>query len=254
VLQSDSPVTATLANGLAAPYIAQYVMATILYRVNRLGPAMTMKAMKSWPHSITPLAAEPVFGRTLGLIGFGNIGRLTGRLAHGLGMQVIALAPTGTPRSSFSLPHIRSLAQEDYRVELVAREDIGSLLRRSDFLSLALPATPATTRMVDARMLAQVKPGAWIVNVGRGAVIDEDALLDALDNGNLGGATLDVTAIEPLPAEHSFFAHPRVFLTPHVSGYFQDYNVYASMLFAENLERYVDDQPLFNLFDPAKGY
>lgn len=140
-------------------------------------------------------------GRTLGILGFGNIGRALARIAsNGFGMPVIA--------------HTRSGSSAD-RVEAVTLDD---LLRRSDILALCAPLTAETRGMIDAAALSRMRPGSVLVNVARGPLVVEQALIDALTLGHLGGAALDVFDNQPLAADHPYMALPNVILTPHMAG------------------------------------
>ncbi|MBR0827724.1 hydroxyacid dehydrogenase [Bradyrhizobium manausense] len=144
-------------------------------------------------------------GLTLGIVGFGSIGRQTAVLAKALGLKVIA--------------HSLETALEIYAeigVEPVA--DLHELLSRSDIVSLHLPLTASTKELIGAAELAAMRPGSFLVNTGRGGVVDEMALIDALDNSPLAGAGLDVFASEHMPADHPLLHHPRLLLTPHIAG------------------------------------
>jgi phosphoglycerate dehydrogenase-like enzyme len=142
-------------------------------------------------------------GRTLGLFGFGRIARRVATVARALGMHTIAHDPFVS-------------ATDDPDVALVDAEE---LWRRADIVTLHAPATPATHHVIDARVLAAMKPGAFLVNCARGSLVDHDALLAALERGHLAGAGLDVTEPEPLPADHPLRRHPRVLVTPHIASH-----------------------------------
>src|SRR5690606_11871055 len=141
--------------------------------------------------------------QTLGIAGYGAIGREVAKRAQALGMDVLALRRGG------------AAVAPDTGVRAVA--SVEDLLGASDHVVLALPITPQTRHCINARSLAHAKPGLHLVNIARGALVDQPALLQALDSGRLSGATLDVTDPEPLPEGHALYHHPRVHLTPHVS-------------------------------------
>ena len=133
-------------------------------------------------------------------------------------------------------------------------ETLPELLAESDFIVLAAPLTPETREMINAETLAMVKPGSWLINVARGRLIDERALLRALDDGPLGGAVLDTFHDEPLPPDSPFYAMPNVIVTPHTSwssGRVLDRSV---ELFCDNLRRFAAGEPLLNVVDPNAGY
>ncbi len=143
--------------------------------------------------------------QVLGVLGFGRIGRATASKARGLGMTVLA--------------HDRAIADGQIAEEGIEPVGFQDLVRRSDYLSLHVPAAPETTHLIGAKVMAQMKPGARIINTARGSLIDEDALLAALQDGRVGGAALDVLNTEPPPADHPLVGHPNVILTPHAAWY-----------------------------------
>jgi len=128
------------------------------------------------------------------------------------------------------------------------------MLGQADHLVLAAASTERTRHLLDAETLALTRPGVHVVNVARGSLVDQDALLAALDSGQVGMASLDVTEPEPLPEGHPLYAHPRVRLSPHVSGNSPAGNAQVLDLFVQNLRRHVDGQPLEGVVDPREGY
>ena len=182
-------------------------------------------------------------GATVLVIGLGDIGGRYAKLMKLLGAHTI-----GVRRSGFTLP--------DYIDELYHNESIDTLLPRADIIAMALPNTPETAGMIDKRRLALMKPGAIILNVGRGNAIDTEALCDALESGQLGGCALDVTAPEPLPKDHRLWKIPTALITPHISGFFHLRKTYDNIIdiFCAELERYVSARPLQNTVDRKSGY
>jgi phosphoglycerate dehydrogenase-like enzyme len=136
----------------------------------------------------------------------------------------------------------------------VSRGQLHSLLQQSDFVVLVVPITPQTRRMIDATALAQMKPGAYLINIGRGDVVDEPALIDALRQRRIAGAALDVFHEEPLPNDSPLWQLDNVILTPHIAGITPNYEPRAAAIFAENLRRFVAGQPLLNQVDFSRGY
>jgi glyoxylate/hydroxypyruvate reductase A len=188
-----------------------------------------------WRHGIVPpLAAE----RTVGLLGLGEIGRAVAATLAGLGFPVL-----GWSRRPRDLPGIATHSGTD---------GLADVLRAADILVLLLPATPQTANLIDARALALLPEGARLINAGRGSLIDEAALLDALDGGRLAHATLDVFRTEPLPPEHPFWAHPRVTVTPHVAAETRPET--AAEAIAENIRRGEAGAPFLHLVDRSEGY
>ena len=179
---------------------AEHTMALMLALTKQL-PVQHGRARAGLGTPLTPDALE-LDGRTLGLVGLGRIARRVAVAAHALGMHVVAVDP---------------LLAESPLAE-VTMVSWPELLAESDVISLHAPALPETVHLVDERALAAMKPGAYLVNCARGTLVDQEALLQALDGGHLAGAALDVTVPEPLPAGHPLLEHPKVIVTPHVAS------------------------------------
>ncbi|MDP3747675.1 MAG: NAD(P)-dependent oxidoreductase [Phenylobacterium sp.] len=224
----------TAARGASAVALAEFAIATIFAAAKRL-PDIWIRAAADWAPS--PLGM--VQGQTLGLVGFGALGEALAPRAQALGMKVLATrrsaAPIGTPG-----------------VERL--DDLGQIFEQSDHVVLAAPATPQTFRLVDREVLRRAKPGLHLVNLARGSLIDDEALLEALDEGRVALASLDVALPEPLPADHRFYLHPRVRLSPHTSVHTPDTLSNLLAHFAENLDRFRANAPLIGVVDPARGY
>ncbi|HET9952006.1 MAG TPA: D-2-hydroxyacid dehydrogenase [Candidatus Eisenbacteria bacterium] len=198
-----------------------------------------------------------LFGKTLGIFGYGLIGREVARRASGFGMRVVALKrDAGTPRTwdDALLDAIRLPREEPEVAEFLGPGDFGRLLETSDALVLSAALTPETEGRFDEAAFARVKPGAWLVNIARGRLVKEPALAAAVRSGRIGGAALDVTAVEPLPRESELYTLDRVLLTPHVSGVSRAFWPRAMSLFRENLARDARGEALLNRVDPARGY
>jgi len=179
---------------------------------------------------------------TLGLVGLGSIGKRVAQSAKSFGMRVIATRRTFTEESP---PEID---------ELVPQDRLGYLLKESDFVVLALPLTSATRNLIGEQELRIMKPSAFLINISRGGLVDEPALIRALQEKRLAGAGLDVFQVEPLPPESPLWHTDGVIVTPHIgalSPYLMDN---ANRLFIENLRRYLTGKPLLNVFDRTRGY
>jgi phosphoglycerate dehydrogenase-like enzyme len=222
------------ARGLGSDAIAEYVLALIFAAAKRLPEAWISRA-EDW----LPEERGMIAGSTLGIFGFGAIGQALALRAMAMGMKVLAMRRTPS--------HL-----EDIGVEQVA--DIGELFARSDYVVLAAPSTPETTGIVGADVLAMAKSGLHLVNVARGALIDDDALLHALDRGQIALASLDVTHPEPLPAGHPFYGHPRVRLSPHVAPRTTGTAAALFERVIENIHRLQRNEPLLGQVDLARGY
>jgi phosphoglycerate dehydrogenase-like enzyme len=247
-------LTITNARGVFSRPIAEYVMLMILAISRRLPHLLELQRERTWQ----PLEAREMRDVTVGIVGLGSIGRAVASLATAFGCRVLASrrregsdAPLGTGMSS---EEAAEQPDVEPRVELVAHGNLPRLLEASDFVVLALPLTAETEDLLGAEMLAHVKPGGWLINVARGRLIDERALLRALVDGPLGGAVLDTFRDEPLPPESPLYDLPNVIVTPHTawsSGRVLDRSV---ELFCENLARFRRAEPLRNVVDPRVGY
>ncbi|AFW02504.1 glyoxylate reductase (NADP(+)) [Gluconobacter oxydans] len=235
----------TTGRGNAAGPIAEYVLLALLAQAKRfetfkpLSPEDWVQQASVVKHD-APLGS--LAGQTLGLAGYGAIGQQIARLARSFGMSVLVWR-----RSAWTDGEV---ARED--VQPVA--DLGTLFERSDHLVLALPLTPETDRIVGAAVLARAKPGLHLVNVARGKLIDEAALLDSLNHGRIAAATLDVTAPEPPPARHPFYTHPKIRLTPHISWSGPDVLASLGQRITRNFENFLQGRPLEARLDLSRGY
>lgn len=216
--------------GLNQIAVAQHAMAFIL-ALTRLTPNPA-----STPH------AEQVPLRTLEgmvhlIIGYGHIGQQIGEYSGHFGMTVLGISRTPRPDQN-----------------VFAWSQLDQKIGTADVITLACPLTPSTTRLINHERLLHMKSGALLINIARGAVVDQDALLTSLARGHLGGAGLDVTTPEPLPEDHPLLQLPNVLVTPHVAGNLPDYMDRAAAWLIDNLERDRDGRPLQNLVNRADGY
>lgn len=225
----------TCSRGANAVAIAEFVLATMLAFVKRLPETWLTEAPEHWGAAQLDVLA----GRTLGLVGVGAIGTEVAKRAAAFDMRVVAFRR-------------RAVAHEMAQIELLPTlEDV---LAVSDHVVIAAPATPDTHHIINDKTLAAVKPGVHLVNIARGSLVDQDALLAALDDGRVACASLDTVDPEPLPAEHPFYAHPKVRLSAHVSWSAPDSLGPTLALFAENVRRYRAGEPLHGIVDVAAGY
>lgn len=256
LLGERASVAVTTASGIHSTPIAEYTIGSMLAWAHGFHITMRAQMRHEWKRNSQFMdSVDSMRGKTLGIIGYGSIGRETGRIAQALGMTVLALKrnPNDRGDSGWNPPGVG-----DPEGAIPARwygpEERESVLRDSDFITVTLPMTPQTQRFISAREIAVMRPGAYIVNIGRGEVIDQDALIEALREKRIGGAGLDVFAREPLEADSPLWDLENVILTPHMSGAFKDYNSACCELFAANLRRYRAGQPLYNFVDRALGY
>ena len=196
-------------------------------------------------------------GKTLGIFGYGLIGREVARRAAAFGMRVIALKRhPETPRTWDEplLDTLRLPRDEPPIAAFLGPGDFERLLEESDALVLSAALTPETEGRFDQAAFARMRPGVWFVNIARGRLVREEAFAAAVREGRIGGAALDVSAVEPLPRESELYSLDRVMLTPHISGVSRGFWPRALSLFRENLARDARGEPLLNRVDPARGY
>ncbi|MHB1928080.1 MAG: D-2-hydroxyacid dehydrogenase [Acidimicrobiales bacterium] len=245
----DAPVAVTTIGGVSPVPMAEYVTMMVLAFSHHLRELLAGQARQEWP---TPserwrrYLPRPVPGSTMGIVGYGRIGTEVGRLARALGMEVI-----GVTRSGVAAP---ADGVEVAGVEVAGVDALPEVAARCDWLVVVVPLTDETRGLVGAHVLGRLPAGSVVIDVARGGVVDEKALLAGLDEGHLGGAALDVFAEEPLPAGHPLWSHPRVVVTPHVSGFAPDYERAILELVSDNLRRFLHGAPLRNRVDRESGY
>jgi phosphoglycerate dehydrogenase-like enzyme len=228
-------VVVTRMPGVFGPWMREYVVAWCAWVTQRIETYRAAQARREWRQDLPP---DRLQGKTLALVGLGDIGRAIARGARAVGMRVV-----GVSRSGRAVPGIARV----YRVA-----DLPRALAAADFVALVLPLTKETRGLVGAEALAAMRPTAWLINVGRGAVVDEAALVEALAARRIAGAILDVFETEPLPPAHPFWALDNAVVTPHISGP----NVPAELapVFDDNLARWLAGRRLRHVVDPARGY
>jgi phosphoglycerate dehydrogenase-like enzyme len=234
-----SRITITGVSGIHATPIGEFVLELMLMFVKGAPRSFQMKQKREWQR-FPPTVLR---GKTVGIVGLGHIGREVARLSKAFGMKVIAIR-----RSA------KGAGRARYVDTLLPAAQLPSLLKESDFVVIATPHTPETHHLIGERELAAMKPTAYIINIARGGIIDEAALIRALDGKRIAGAGLDVVEKEPLPAESRLWELENVILSPHIAGGHEDYIVRATELFCDNLRRYLAGKRLRNVIDRKKGY
>jgi len=243
-------IVVTNARGVFSRPIAEYVLMMILAVSRRLPQLLELQRERTWQ----PLEGPELRDVTVGIIGFGSIGQAVAELALAFGCRVVAVRRRSGAAAAPGEEIAIATTAEPELDRIGGPETLPVLLAESDFVVLAAPLTPETEDMINDDTLALIKPGAWLINVARGRLIDERALLRALRDGSLGGAVLDTFRDEPLPPMSSFYDLDNVIVTPHTawsSGRVLDRSV---ELFCDNLRRYAVGEPLLNVVDPAAGY
>ena len=232
-------IVVTNARGVFSAPIAEYVLMMILAVSRRLPQLLELQRERTWQ----PLEGVEMRELTVGVVGLGSIGRAVAELVTSFGGRVIAMRR-----------RTEASADEPAVAELLGPDGLPQLLAASDFVVLAAPLTPETEGMIDAAALTAMRPDAWLINVARGRLVDERALLSALREARIGGAVLDTFAEEPLAASSPFYDLPNVIVTPHTSWSSARVLDRSVELFCENLRRFSAGQPLQNVVDPTAGY
>jgi len=234
-----SPITFTTASGIHAVPLAEFVLMAMLWFAKG-GPRMIQdQAAHHWERT----CARELRGATVGLIGLGGVGAEVARACRAVGLRVVATKRTPAG------PGANEVVDR-----LVPPSQISALLRLADVLVLAVPQTPQTAGLIGRAELELLPPGAILINIARGAVVDERAMIDALRSGRLAGAALDVFAEEPLPESSPLWDMPNVLISPHSASTVDTENAKLTELFCDNLERYLRGAQLRNVFDRARLY
>ena len=251
----DSDVAVTTTSGIHATPIAEYVMASMLAHRWRVPHWTHCQREAHWPSGRWDLYARPELrDSTLGILGYGSIGREVGRLGDAFGMRVLALRSSRRrPASDYAPPDTGD--PEGILPECIyVPDELHEMLAECDYVVVALPLTPRTEGLLGEAELRAMKPGAYLVNIARGEIVDQAALIRALEEGWIAGAGLDVFEEEPLPPDSPLWGLDKALISPHVAGFSPRYDERAATLFAQNLERYLAGRPLLNLVDKSKGY
>jgi phosphoglycerate dehydrogenase-like enzyme len=239
-----SPIVLTSARGVRARAIAEHVMLMALALARQVPLVLRRQKEHAWALEEIEAAAgiRTLRGKQMGIVGLGSIGSEVAGVAAAFGMRVVATRR----RTAEPLPR---------GVESVLPpERLPDLLASSDVVVLSAALTPETRLLINRESLAHVKRGALLINIGRGRLIDDDAVIEALRTGALGGAALDVFTREPLDPGSPYWDLPNVIVTPHVSGAMEDYWTPLVALFSENLRRFEQGEPLINVVDKTAGY
>jgi phosphoglycerate dehydrogenase-like enzyme len=229
--------TVTCARGASAVPISEWVLAAMLAWSKRMPETFLAAPPQYWNFPNPPL--DRLEGSRLALVGLGGIGSAIATRAKGFGIHVRAMRRTDAPSPVAGVEVVTSLDQ---------------LLPGADHVVLAAPGTARTRHLIDASAFKLMKPGAHLVNIARGSLIDQDALRGALDDGTVAMATLDTVTPEPLPEGHWLYSHPKVRLAAHVSWYTPQLQEAAVQIFVENLGRYGRGEPLLHVVDADEGY
>jgi phosphoglycerate dehydrogenase-like enzyme len=237
---ADSPVLLTNGSGVFSASLGEFALAAILYFAKDLRRMIRNQTAGVWE----AFDVMPVTGHTVGIIGYGDIGRAIAARVRPLGMTVLALKRHASPTSGTD-PLVEQTYSPERRMEM---------LSRCDYVVVAAPLTSETRGMIGGPEFAAMKPTAVAINVGRGPVINEEALVSALSNGRIKGAALDVFDQEPLPQGHPFYKLENVLLSPHCADHTPDWLDNAMRFFIEQFRRFRKGEPLLNVVDKKLGY
>lgn len=253
---SQPGLIATTLSGAAASQMAEYIMMMLLSLGHHLPDLLNHQRRGEWPKDrwerFSPLELRDA---TVGIIGYGSVGRQVARLLQPFGARVLASKRNAMqPQDNGYTPEGLGDPDGDLVTRLYPPEALRSLVKDCDFVVVTTPLTPRTRSLVNAEVLAAMKPTAYLVDASRGTVVDQAALIAALRDHKIAGAALDVFAEEPLPDDNPLWKLNNVILTPHISGNTPHYDERAVALFAENLRRYLAGQPLLNVIELDQGY
>ncbi len=256
-IQKNPDIQITSMRGIHATSIAEYVLAFLLMFGQRLPGMMTAQRNKDWePDRYEKYRPLELRGATVGIVGYGAVGREIARLVKQFGGYI--LASKRDPRHPQARDHFRIEGTGDPEGQFFDRlyppQALATMVRDCDFVVVTVPYTEQTAGLYDRHIFEAMKPGSYLINVGRGGVVDEAALYEALSEGHLAGAAFDVFEQEPLPEDSRLWSAPNLFITPHLAGNAPDYNIKAARVFEENLRRYVAGEALLNHVQREHGY
>jgi len=236
----ESPVPLTNGSGVFSPSLGEFALAAILYFAKDLRRMIHNQEAGRWePFDITEIT-----GQTVGIVGYGDIGRAVATRLRPMGMRVLGMKRHGSP-----VYNVDPLVSHIY-----TPDRLQEMLPLCDYIVVAAPLTPETKGMIGEAAFAAMKPDAVVINLGRGPVIDEAAMVKALRENRIKGAALDVFDREPLPDGHPLYSLPNVLLSPHCADHTPDWMDRAMQFFLDQFERFVKGEPLMNIVDKKLGY
>jgi phosphoglycerate dehydrogenase-like enzyme len=249
-------ILGTHLSGASASQLAEFALTMMLALGHHMPDLSALQQKAEWPaerwERFSPLELRDC---TVGIVGYGSIGRQIARLLYGFGAKVLAAKRDAMhPEDNGYTPEGLGDPNGDYVLRLYPPQALQSMLKECDFVVVTVPLTPGTRGLLGPTELAAFKPTSYLIDIGRGGVVDQAALIAALRDHKLAGAALDVFPEEPLPADNPLWKLPNVIISPHIAGYSAAYDERAVALFAENLTRYLAGLPLYNQIDLSKGY
>jgi phosphoglycerate dehydrogenase-like enzyme len=255
LLQQSLAITTTL-SGAHASQMGEYILMMLLALGHKMSSLHAHQKKAEWPKDRWErFSPTELRGATVGIVGYGSIGRQAARLLQTFGTTVLAAKRDAMQTRDMGYV-MEGLGDPDgdFVHRIYPFQALKSMLKECDFVVVAVPLTNNTRGLLGPEEFAAMKPGAYLVDVSRGGVIDHSALIAAIKAHKLAGAALDVFPVEPLAKESPLWEMPNVIITPHISGVTSHYDARAMALFAENLKRYLAEEPLLNQFDIERGY
>lgn len=234
-----SPVILTNARGVFKGSLSEFVIGAVLYFAKDFRRLIRSQQAGAWQ----PFEMDEVYGKVMGIVGYGETGRACGERAYPLGMEILGLRRR--PELSGGDPWLKAV---------LGPGELHRLLAKSDYVVLATPATPQTRRLIGKAEFAVMKASAVLINIGRGSLVDEAAMIDALEQGRIRGAALDVYEIEPLPPGHPFYRLENVLVSPHCADHTPGFVERDMEFFMQNLQSFLKGEPLHNVVDKRAGY
>jgi glyoxylate/hydroxypyruvate reductase len=228
--------TLIAARGTHRIQVPENILGALFHITKKYHQIALNQAESKWQRSVSDTLA----GKTLGILGLGAIGQQVAMKASALEMRVI-----GTKRTPEAVAGVEKVYGFD---------DTDKVLAESDYVVVLLPVTPLTENLLNAQRLAKMKPGAWLINFARGAIIVDNDLIAAVKAKTIAGAVLDVFRTEPLPSEHPFWKTPGIWVLPHIGGYHPDRDSWVAELLSDNIRRHLDGEPLREVVDRERGY
>lgn len=255
-VKANPDLVITTSSGIHVSKIGEYVVGMILALGHHIPTMLEHQGRAEWSEERYRIFLPQELSKsTVGILGYGRLGREIARLCKCFGATILATKrDVMHPQDDgYTLP-----GTGDPDCELVDRlyppEATAFMLKECDFVVITLPLTTSTRHMFNEDMIKAMKQQSYLINVGRGDIVDEAALLEALQTGRIAGAAFDVFAEEPLPSDHPLWKAPNTIISPHISGNMRDYREKAGAVFEQNLRRYVDGRPLLNVVNRELGY
>ncbi|MAT42638.1 MAG: hypothetical protein CL609_09875 [Anaerolineaceae bacterium] len=255
-ITQNSDIKLTSLSGAAAPQVAEYILTMMLSLGHKIPAIMRHQRNREWlPDRYTRLVPTELRGKTLGVVGYGSIGREIARLVQPFGVKVMASKrDVMHPEESGYTPEGLGDPEGNLFTRLYPIQAIKSMFKLCDFVVISLPKTKETIGLISEAEFGAMKPEAFFIDVSRGGITNSEALRTALLEKEIAGAALDVFPEEPLPKDSPLWETPNLIISPHISGISSKYNERSVSLFIKNLNLYLEDCPLLNIFNPVTGY